>query len=629
MEKPDLSLCMIVRDEEEHLDRCLRSAAHLVREIIVVDTGSRDASRKIAAGYGAEIIDYPWDGDFSRARNAGLRKAKSSWILVLDADEELAEADPKALMPLLQQDEVYGWHVRMIHYIGERPGQTYAEDMACRLFRNDSRIAYEGRIHEDIEASILALGASRIACAPLVIRHYGYLDGALAGKKKAQRNIAILREVIGRHPDDARMRYALGTEHFLEGNYKEALKWFRPLIGQTPAHAGYASDLALKTVHCLHKTGRAEEALQLADEALLLYPDYADLWELKAVLCKQAHRLTEALAAAEQAVKAGTGTLRYATVSGSGTYRSHYLAGAICERLLRFDEAVRHYRQAVEFEPEFSPAWARWARIAFGTNQAGELLALAAEKGGALSEPVKRTVLEAAVDAGNKAECAFLLGLPGFADHHPVLQAMLRIRLGNEKEAASLLQQIPGVPEHGTERLLCLWALAMKHSETDAAANILNQIAELDPLFRMKVSSSDAPARCQQALIRCGAWEAWIGLIRSFQAQRAEWHIPVGSLYSLLDAPERTKRDFTDVCRAWGEHASFSERLAAGALAHSEGEIGAAIFWFQSARSLAAGSLEPLAGLAACHADLANARYGTNIFTPSIPPRLLLLGSYM
>jgi len=603
-----LSLCMIVKDEAENLERCLRSAAHLVREIVVVDTGSRDGSRETAARWGAVIVEYPWNGDFAAARNAGLRRASGRWILVLDADEELAEADPADIKALLSREDVYGWQVQMIHYIGERPGEEYVTDTACRLFRNDPRIAYEGRIHEDVEGSLLALGASRIGYAPLVIRHYGYLDGALARKKKAERNMALLREAAARHPDDLRLRYALGTEYFLTGCYEEALEWFRPLFCKTPVFAGYASDLAFKGAYCLLKTGRTREALTLAEEALLIYPDYADLWELKAVLLKDAERLPEALRAAEQAVSAGARPDRYLTASGSGTYRSHYLAGTICERMLRFGEAARRYRQALEWNACFAPAWARWARIAFAAEQGDAFLAFAAETCGHMTMQAKKAVLEAALDAGNKEECAKLLSFPGFSGVHPVLEAMLLAKLGEKETAARMLARCGNTPEWAKESRLCLWALGDLDEPEGLDADLV---------------------RCQEALIRCGAWDAWVRFLRAIPDPYAAPPLPPGPIFRLPEAPDHAQRAFLDLCRAWGERADYGARLAAGVMAHAAGDYTEALRWFASARSLKPGRLEPAAGLTASLAALAHGHHKGAGFAPAIPVRLLLLVYYM
>ncbi|MGH9426892.1 MAG: glycosyltransferase family 2 protein, partial [Terriglobia bacterium] len=93
--RPKLSLCMIVKNEQRWLEDCLNSVKELVDEMIIVDTGSRDNTVEIAQRFGARLFDHPWSGDFSEARNHSLGSATGDWILVLDADEKLAQRDAK------------------------------------------------------------------------------------------------------------------------------------------------------------------------------------------------------------------------------------------------------------------------------------------------------------------------------------------------------------------------------------------------------------------------------------------------------------------------------------------------------------------------------------------------------
>src|SRR5262245_57509130 len=96
-ERPLLSLTMIVRNEEESLDRCLASARGLADELIVVDTGSTDRTVEIARAHGASVHHFKWCDDFAAARNVALRHATGQWCLHLDADEWVVEAEAGAL----------------------------------------------------------------------------------------------------------------------------------------------------------------------------------------------------------------------------------------------------------------------------------------------------------------------------------------------------------------------------------------------------------------------------------------------------------------------------------------------------------------------------------------------------
>jgi len=88
-----LTISLIVRNEEHSLGRCLDSVQGLADEIVVVDTGSTDGTREVAAGRGARVFDFPWCDDFAAARNETLRHATGRWVLWLDADEYFDEAN--------------------------------------------------------------------------------------------------------------------------------------------------------------------------------------------------------------------------------------------------------------------------------------------------------------------------------------------------------------------------------------------------------------------------------------------------------------------------------------------------------------------------------------------------------
>jgi glycosyltransferase involved in cell wall biosynthesis len=102
-----ISLCMIVKNEERYLDRCLSSIADLVDEIIIVDTGSKDNTKAIAARHAARIFDFPWIYDFAAARNYAFDQASMQYQMWLDADDVIKDADRerfKALKATLDDD---------------------------------------------------------------------------------------------------------------------------------------------------------------------------------------------------------------------------------------------------------------------------------------------------------------------------------------------------------------------------------------------------------------------------------------------------------------------------------------------------------------------------------------------
>ena len=104
MTQKSISLCMIVKNEENNLRDCLNSIKEYVDEIVVVDTGSTDRTLKIAEEMGAKTSTYIWNDDFSAARNASIELATCSWILWLDADDRI----PAGQEAVIDEAKSYG-----------------------------------------------------------------------------------------------------------------------------------------------------------------------------------------------------------------------------------------------------------------------------------------------------------------------------------------------------------------------------------------------------------------------------------------------------------------------------------------------------------------------------------------
>lgn len=359
----DISLCMIVRNEEDFLPRCLTSVAPYVSEIIMVDTGSTDRTREIAASFGAKILDIPWADDFSQARNAGLEAARMPWILVMDADETLVPPDSGYLGRLLADRDVKGYFLQIRHRIGDGSSGEYVTDAACRLFRNDPQIRFQGVIHEETASAIRAAYGDGIRFSDLVLWHEGYVDEVIRRRKKNERNERLLKRALAQRPEDPVLLYAWGTEQFQQARYKEALTAFERALESAPVFTGYTSDLVMKTAYCLRELGRRREAAQLLREAAAFYRDFVDLFEWRAILHLDDDRADLALPLLDHCLELGPCDGRYSSASGAGTYRSHFLAGIACERLWLWEEAMDHYQRALQTHPGYEPAGRRLAEL--------------------------------------------------------------------------------------------------------------------------------------------------------------------------------------------------------------------------------------------------------------------------
>ena len=196
----EISLCMIILNEEEWLENCLNSIKDLVDEIIIVDTGSTDNSKEIAKKFTDKIYDFKWCEDFSAARNFSLSKATNDWILSLDADEVIAKMDQDKIREIIKLDEAESYFFNWRNYFndinisgfisctGDKYGESKIANGFCvakvlRFFKNKKGYVFDGKIHET-PASSIKKNKGKIFDTDVVIHHYGSLDKKKLIEKK-------------------------------------------------------------------------------------------------------------------------------------------------------------------------------------------------------------------------------------------------------------------------------------------------------------------------------------------------------------------------------------------------------------------------------------------------------------
>ncbi|HEU4701867.1 MAG TPA: glycosyltransferase family 2 protein, partial [Conexibacter sp.] len=187
-----LSLCMIVKDEEEMLPRCLAAAAPAVDEIVIVDTGSSDRTIEIAREFGAIVIEREWTGSFSEARNVSFDAASGDWLMFLDADEVLVEEDVERLRRLSGKTWREAFYLTEISYTGELGDGTAATHTALRVFRARPEYRFSGSLHEQIAETLPLHIPERIEATDIRVEHFGYLGAVRDAKEKSRRNVELL-----------------------------------------------------------------------------------------------------------------------------------------------------------------------------------------------------------------------------------------------------------------------------------------------------------------------------------------------------------------------------------------------------------------------------------------------------
>jgi tetratricopeptide (TPR) repeat protein len=314
-----VSLCMIVKNEQGHLARCLRSVKPLVDEMIVVDTGSSDYTSDIARIFGAKIFDFTWENDFSKARNFSLSKAAGDWILVLDADETISIKDYEEFRRILKQSqsrsEAYRIQTRnysnQANTVGfrsnrgelpEEEGVGWYPSDKVRLFTNDPRIRFAHPVHELVEPSLEMLKIQVHSCS-IAVHHYGTLQNdKILEKTKTYHELGRKKLKKGRISADAIKERAVQSVQL--GKHAEALDLWRRFLRLQPrsaeayvnmgtacwnleryAEAAAFAEKALRLDPCMKEAkfnmayalllvGRAGEAKTLLEGLLKEQPDY-------------------------------------------------------------------------------------------------------------------------------------------------------------------------------------------------------------------------------------------------------------------------------------------------------------------------------------------------------------------
>lgn len=207
-----ISLCMIVKNEEDVLARCLDSVQGIVDEIIIVDTGSTDTTKQIAARYTNHVYDFVWIDDFAAARNFSFSKATKEYIFWLDADDVFLEPDRKAFEELKRTLDPSTDLVMMKYHVGfdaqGNPNFTYHRE---RLLRRAYGYRWVGAIHEVI------VPTGNIVYSEVAVTH------RKLHPSDPDRNLRIFEKMIARGEAlDPRQQFYYGRELYYHGRYQEA-----------------------------------------------------------------------------------------------------------------------------------------------------------------------------------------------------------------------------------------------------------------------------------------------------------------------------------------------------------------------------------------------------------------------
>lgn len=215
-----ISLCMIVRDEEQVIGRCLDSIKDLVDEMIIVDTGSVDGTKDIVKAYTDKVYDFQWMNDFSAARNYAYSMATMDYILWLDADDVLLKEDRMKFRVLKETLDPTVDVVMMKYNVGfDEHGNTTLSYYRERLSKREKQFKWHEPIHEYLETSGVIINSD------VAVTH------RKEGAADPDRNLRIYADLLSRGTSlSPRGLYYYARELYYHGHYAAAIDYFNRFL---------------------------------------------------------------------------------------------------------------------------------------------------------------------------------------------------------------------------------------------------------------------------------------------------------------------------------------------------------------------------------------------------------------
>lgn len=324
-----MSLCMIVRDEEEMLPRCLEAVKDGVDEIVIVDTGSRDRTVEIARSYGAKVLFHEWTGDFAEARNIGLNAATGDWLLWLDADEVFVADDARRLRALCGKTWRECFRVDIIHHLGDADDGDRAMHSSWRIARNRPEYRFQGRIHEQIGQTFPGfLLDERFEHTDLRLDHFGYLGAVRADRGKSDRNLKLILSQLEEGDDSAFIHFNLGSEYSVmldEASQLKALEHFRIAYHKVTGNLnfkiqGFLPSLVLRYVRSLRQHEQWEEMDEACELIHQHFPKFTDVWFEQALGAFERRDFADARELFARCLEIGDAPALYSPTVGCGSY---------------------------------------------------------------------------------------------------------------------------------------------------------------------------------------------------------------------------------------------------------------------------------------------------------------------
>lgn len=340
-----LSVCIIAKNEETHIEECLRRLAPYGFEIVLTDTGSTDRTLAIAEKYTDRIFHFDWCNDFSAARNFCMEKASHDLILSLDCDEYMETIDPSALLRCMESRPDAVGRI-LIRSRFTKDGFTSFDQTRLSRLADRRQFFFTGTIHEQLSNRRCPGLPNKVYDAPVTILHVGYDLNDDAMREKSRRNIALLSTELEAQGPDPYLYCQLGLSYRRLGENEKACECFDAGLSlDVDPSLDYVRTMVESYGYTLLDLKRNREALGLAS----LYDTFAvraDFVFLMGLVYMNNGLFDKAVAEFEKSA-----TMTEFSVEGVNTYLAFYNMGVILECTGRTDEARAAYKKCGSYAP--------------------------------------------------------------------------------------------------------------------------------------------------------------------------------------------------------------------------------------------------------------------------------------
>jgi glycosyltransferase involved in cell wall biosynthesis len=338
-----LSVCILANNEEKNIAKCIASIGELADEIMLFTTGASDNTLSIAYQMGAHIYRLNWDNSFAKIRNFALKQVSGDWIMFLNGDQELNQADIPKIVEYLNNASTLGHMVKVKTFFDKNNWALYQEEAVCKIFRNNKKLYYQSCLLEDIEKSILEQHNNNdLSWIPVTIFDYGPILKPHLKTPDFKRNVSLIVQDFKNIGKNSSVYEAMGYEFMKVDKFKVALAHLDKALKisnyQAPASLWY------KAITCLVKLSRFTKALQLADQARYNYFHFTNIIYLQGYCNLKLDLLEEAKDYFTQCLELGDASWeKYIVLPGAGSYLAQCGLAEIYLKQKKYDKCLEQY----------------------------------------------------------------------------------------------------------------------------------------------------------------------------------------------------------------------------------------------------------------------------------------------